>query len=226
MKICINPGHTLSAAGSGAIGIKIESIENRKVAKEVIRLLKQEGHTVINSTVDYANSQLEYLKKCVEQANANNCDLFVSIHFNAFNGRAFGTEVLINSDNSKAKDEAQRICSKISALGYKNRGVKIRPDLYVLKHTKMPALLVECCFIDNQEDMYIYNTESMAKAIVEGILNKGINDIVIEKKPNMVEDAVYRVVVGSFKDKKNADNLLEEVKSKGYKDAFIVQTKI
>jgi N-acetylmuramoyl-L-alanine amidase len=225
MKICINPGHTLNSAGSGAIGIKVESTENRKVANEVIKLLRQEGHTVIESRVDNASSQNEYLKKCVEPANANNCDLFVSIHFNAFNGRAFGTEVLVYSETSKAKDEAQRISNKISSLGYKNRGVKIRNDLYVLRHTKMPALLVECCFIDNLGDMNMYNPEDMAKAIVEGILNKEIKDKVVEEKPED-EGVVYRVVVGSFKEKENADKMLEEVKSKGYKDAFIVKNQI
>lgn len=222
MKICINAGHTLSAAGSGAIGIKVESIETRKVAKEVIRLLKEGGHTVIDSTVDYTNSQSEYLKKAVDPANKNNCDLFVSIHFNAFNSRAFGTEVLIYSNDSKSKDEAERICKSISDFGFKNRGVKVRDDLYVLKNTNMPALLVECCFIDNEEDMYIYNPKDMAKAIVEGLLNKDIKDERIEKLQD--DGMVYRVVVGSFKDKENAENMLQEVKSKGYKDAFIAKS--
>ncbi|HSQ34087.1 MAG TPA: N-acetylmuramoyl-L-alanine amidase [Peptostreptococcaceae bacterium] len=181
MKICINAGHTLNSSGSGSVGIKTESIETRKVAEEVIRLLKQEGHVVIDSTVDSANSQSEYLKKCVDTAN-NNCDLFVSIHFNSFNGRAFGTEVLIYSSSSKSKDKAERVCKNISDLGFKNRGVKERSDLYVLKHTKMPSLLVECCFIDNIGDMNIYNPMNMARAIAEGLLNKNIVDSQEEEK--------------------------------------------
>jgi len=216
MKICVNPGHTLNGPGSGAIGIKIESIENRKVAREVIRLLKQEGHEVIEAIVDQASSQGEYLRKCVEPANTNNCDLFVSIHFNAFHSSASGTEVLIYSNSSKSKDEAERICSKISALGFKYRGVKEYSQLYVLRNTKMPALLVECCFIDSEEDMKIYNPEDMARAIVEGLLNKKIEE------PQPAEE-YYRICVGSFSEKENAETMLEQVKKKGYKDAFILK---
>jgi N-acetylmuramoyl-L-alanine amidase len=215
MKICVNPGHTLSGSGSGSVGIKNESVENRKVAKEVIRLLKEQGHDVIESIVDKANSQVEYLKKCTDVANKSNCDLFVSIHFNAFDGRANGTEVLIYNNSSKCKIEANRICENISKLGFKNRGVKERKDLYMLRHTKMPALLVECCFIDSENDMKIYNVGDMARAIVEGIINKNI-----EKSHD--KDKFYRVCVGSFRDKDNAAKVLEEAKDKGYKDAFII----
>ena len=56
-----------------------------------------------------------------------------------------------------------------SGLGYKNRGVKARPDLYVLKHTKAPALLVECCFVDDADDVRLYDPDKMAAAIVHGI---------------------------------------------------------
>jgi N-acetylmuramoyl-L-alanine amidase len=215
MKICVNPGHTLGGPGSGSVGIKNESIENRKVAKEVIRLLRDQGHEVIESIVDKANSQNEYLKRCVDIANKSNCDLFVSIHINAFDGRANGTEVLLHNNSSKCKDEANRICDNISKLGFKNRGVKERPDLYVLRHTKMAALLVECCFIDSDSDMKIYNIENMARAIVEGIINKKI-----EKSHD--KDKFYRVCVGSFREKDNAAKMLEEAKDKGYKDAFII----
>lgn len=223
MKICINPGHTLSGSGSGAIGIKNESIENRNVAKEVIRLLREQGHQVVPTIIDKASTQGDYLERTVEIANKNNCDLFVSIHFNSYNGSANGTETLIYSSNSKAQDEAARICNRISSLGFKNRGVKKRPDLYVLRNTKMPALLVECCFIDSKVDMSIYNPEDMARAIVEGLLN------IIIKEPKPVEepednDVFYRVCIGSFKNKENAVKLLEEAKSKGYEDAFIIKS--
>jgi N-acetylmuramoyl-L-alanine amidase len=215
MKICVNPGHTLSGASSGSVGIKNESIENRKVAREVIRLLKEQGHEIVDATVDKANSQNEYLKRCVDIANKSDCDLFVSIHFNAFDGRANGTEVLIYSSSSRCKDEAKMICENISKLGFRNRGVKERRDLYVLRHTKMPALLVECCFIDSESDMKVYKVEDIAKAIVEGVIDKDIDK-------SRDEDKFYRVCVGSFREKDNADKLLDEVKDKGYKDAFII----
>lgn len=64
MNICINVGHTIAGFGSGTIGIKNESIENRKVATEVIKLLRNLGHTVTESRVDSAKSNNEYLNRC------------------------------------------------------------------------------------------------------------------------------------------------------------------
>ena len=56
-------------------------------------------------------------------------------------------------------------------MGFANRGVKARPDLYVLNSTKAPAMLIECCFVDDADDVKIYSAKKMAQAIVIGILN-------------------------------------------------------
>ncbi len=73
-----------------------------------------------------------------------------------------------------ADDAAERICDRIASLGFANRGVKVRKDLAVLNSTHAPALLVECCFCDNDEDYALYNSDSMAYAIVKGITNQNI----------------------------------------------------
>lgn len=210
MKICINPGHTLNGEGSGAIGIKNESEENRKVASEVIRLFSNNGYTVIESRVDKASSNKEYLSKCFDIANKSKADLFISIHFNAFDGNAYGVEALIYDDKSGSKEIANKICEKVASLGFRNRGVKKRPELYVLKHTNMKAVLVECCFVDNKGDMNRYDYKTMAKAIVDGIVG------------NVDEERLYRVCIGSYKNKSNADNAVIEAKKNGYKESFII----
>ena len=75
--------------------------------------------------------------------------------------------------------EAARISAKISrALGIRDRGVKIRPELYVLRHTNAPALLVECCFVDSKTDYNAWDYKKCARAIAEGLIGKKI-----EKKP-------------------------------------------
>lgn len=209
MKICINAGHTLKGEGSGAIGLKNESEENRKVASEVIKLLSVGGNVVIESKVDRANSNKDYLSKCVDIANKSKADLFVSIHFNAFDGSAYGVEALIYNDKSGSKELATKICNSVEKLGFKNRGVKIRPELYVLKNTFMDAIIVECCFIDNSGDMNRYDYKLMAKAIVEGLVGK------------IEQERLYRVCIGSYKNRDNANKAMMEAKYKGYKDSFI-----
>ena len=62
------------------------------------------------------------------------------------------------------------MCKNVSDLGFKNRGVKVRKDLYYLRKTSAPAMLIECCFVDDKDDVKLYDYKKMAKAIVKGIL--------------------------------------------------------
>ena len=181
MKINVHAGHNPAGkVGCGAVGLLNESTENRNVAKRVIELLKADGHTVYDCTVDDGKSASNVLTKIVKKCNAHDVDLDVSIHFNAGvndkngNGYTTGTEVYIYSADSKSQDEAVRICNNIAKLGFKNRGVKVRKNLYVLRKTKAPALLVECCFVDDADDVKLYNTEKMAIAIASGIVGKDL----------------------------------------------------
>lgn len=179
-------GHCLSGEGTGAKGCgHKEEIETRNIGKIVIDMLKQEGNTVIDCTVDRARNNSAQLNERVSKANKQKLDLFVSIHFNACvndekgNGKTTGTEAYIYSSNSKAKPYAERIIKNLSSLGLKNRGIKLSKEaakggIAVVDKTTSPALLVECCFIDDRDDMNLYTSQKFAKAIVEGILNKCI----------------------------------------------------
>ncbi|MSS64615.1 N-acetylmuramoyl-L-alanine amidase [Lachnospiraceae bacterium WCA-693-APC-MOT-I] len=177
MKINVHAGHNPDGKiACGAVGFIKESTEARKVKKEVIRLLKQKGHTVYDCTVENGTSQGDVLRKIVTKCNAHKVDLDVSIHFNCGvndkkgNGKTTGTEVYIYSNSSKAKPYAERIVKQIAKVGFKNRGVKTSTSLYVLKNTKAPSLLIECCFVDDKDDVKLYQYKQMAKAIVDGII--------------------------------------------------------
>lgn len=224
MRIGIDMGHTLSGEGTGSqgCGYKEQNL-TRELGKTVIEMLKKEGHTIYDCTVDKSSNNAQQLIDRVNKANKQPLDLFVSIHFNACvndvkgDGRTTGTEVLLHSMSSKAKPYAERIVKKIANVGLKNRGVKTH-NAYVLKHTKAPALLIETCFIDDRDDMNVYlkSPRKVAKAIVEGILDKTITDVVETPK-----NGFYRVLVGSYKDKNNAIKRQEELKSKGIEASLI-----
>ena len=171
MKIGIDMGHSLSGAGTGASALLTEVVENRKIGKRLIEMLKEKGHTVINCTVDYANSTDEQLAGIVAKANAQNLDLFVSIHLNA--GGGHGTEVYIYNGSYSFKEsnraKAKAICDAVAnSCNFRNRGVK-EENLYVLRGTIAPAVLVEVCFVDSVEDKGKLNTEAVAKAMFKGI---------------------------------------------------------
>ncbi|HDK7180785.1 TPA: N-acetylmuramoyl-L-alanine amidase [Clostridium botulinum] len=168
----IDCGHTLSGSDYGAVGIKAESNLTREVGKRVINKLKAMGNTVVDCTLDSCSSLSQSLGYRVNKANNYNLDLFVSIHFNCFNGSAHGTEVF--TYGGKSFTEANRVLSNLSSLGFTNRGIKDGSNLYVLRHTKAKAMLIEVCFCDNKTDMNIYMAEKCANAIVEGITGKKV----------------------------------------------------
>jgi len=179
MKINLHAGHNPAGKKAcGAAGFLNESTEDRIVKDKVIAMLKAQGHTVYDCTVDNGISQGDILKKIITKCNSNPADLDVSIHFNSGsgdksgNGKTSGAEVFIYSPASKAKTYAQNIVNAISELGFKNRGVKYSTSLYYLRKTKAPALLIECCFVDDRDDADLYNADKMAQAIVKGLTYK------------------------------------------------------
>lgn len=169
----IHRGHNFNV--QGADGIFNEVTENTKVKDLVISKMRLLGYTVYDCTDDAGKTQNQDLKNIVSKCNAHEVDLDISIHFNSFNGSGHGVEVLQYS--SKTKEVAQNICKAIAELGFKNRGVKDGANLYVLKHTKAPAVLIECCFCDSSVDAGLYNPETMANAIVKGITGKSANAV-------------------------------------------------
>ena len=211
MKLAINAGHTITGVGTGAVGHINESKENRAVTKLVIQMLKQLGHSVIDCTIDKSDN---YLKDAVNIANNYNVDLAVSIHFNA--GGGTGVETLVYNGHDIPNKYAKSVNKEISSLGYKNRGVKQRPDLYWLKATTAKAILIECCFVDSKEDISKYSAKKMAEAITKGL----VGELPLDKTIGEQSD-LYAVCVGAYT-RKNADRILEEVKLKGYKDAYLI----
>ena len=229
MNFTVHAGHNPdNKVACGAIGLIKESTENRNVKNEVIRLLKEEGHTVYDCTVENGTSVSDIVNKQVSKMNFySDIDLHISIHFNAGandkngNGKSTGVEVLVYNTSGTKYDTAKRICSKIEGLGYKNRGVKIRTNLGVLSKTKAQALLVECCFVDDKDDIDLYNYKRIAKAIVEGVLNKTISVSVPDPIPVPNEEVYYRAISGSFNNKEYALDRKSKLEKSGFDGVFL-----
>ncbi len=165
----VHGGHSLVCRG--ASGYLDEVNEDRKVKNKVIALLEAEGHTVYDCTDNDSRTQGGNLSNIVKECNKHYVNLDISIHLNA--GGGTGCEV--ENYDSRTKAVSDRICANISAaLGIRNRGTKYMPGLYVLRKTKSLAILVECCFVDNQTDYAAWDADKCAKAIAEGILGRSI----------------------------------------------------
>ena len=169
MKFAIDIGHNAPVADTGAVGVKREDELTKLVGKELIEILIGNKHVVVETAPKFCSSTINSLQYRVETANDSQADIFVSIHFNAANFRAFGSEIYAIS--KAGRGIAREILDEIVKLGFYNRGVK-RAPFYVLKHTTMPAVLVECCFCDSTKDMELFDYKKMANAIATGLIGE------------------------------------------------------
>ena len=179
----IHAGHAPYGSGgaSGAVGILNESTEARRVKDYLIKYLKSEGNTVYDCTCERGYSQNEVLSYIVHECNKHSVDRDISIHLNS--GRndykgdesTGGVEVWLYDD--KIKSDAERICAEISkTLEIRNRGVKYTHNLYVLRKTIAPAMLIECCFVDDRDDAKRWNEKKCAQAIYRGLTGSAVQN--------------------------------------------------
>lgn len=171
MKFGIDIGHNCRP-DTGAPGLPTGKTEDQltmAVGTKLIKKLKDAGHTVVECKPSSAISETDSLKKRASKANQENVNLFVSIHFNSFNGKARGTEIFALSNTAKAI--AGSVLTEITKLGFPNRGIKSN-NFLVLTETNMPAILIECCFCDSAKDMAIFDAEEMAEAIRVGLIGQ------------------------------------------------------
>jgi len=166
MKLAIDIGHNCTY-DHGASGIKSEDSLNFKVGSKLIEKCSSADIEVVNCLPKSAVSLYDSLNKRVNTANASMADFFISIHHNAFPG-AHGTEILC-IPGGKGEEVSKIILPEIVKLGFTNRGVKARYDLFVLNKTRMSAILIECAFCDSEIDMKNYDSDKMAEAIFNGI---------------------------------------------------------
>ena len=166
MKISIDLGHGVGQ-DRGAVGVIAEETIINDVGRIVINKLRALGHEVVEVRPSYATTLRDSLSRRCATANANNCDINLSIHANA--GGGVGTEIF--TYKGREVSWARNIVNNISALGFRNRGLK-GDSLYMTNNTSMPSALVEICFVDTKSDVELYlrvGAEKVADAIVKGI---------------------------------------------------------
>ena len=177
MKIAVRGGHNSQATGCS--GLVNELTEDRKVKDSVIKYLQQLGHSVLDVTPGSMGESSD-LYYGVNKANEWGAELFISVHFNkAYNSYdgELGSEVCVYSKF----DIAQRVVDKLGSLGFKNRGQKVRTDLYELNNTSMSAMIIEVCFVEARRDVELYKilgSDTVGKAIAESIVNKNVEPII------------------------------------------------
>lgn len=185
MKICIDAGH--GGIDSGAVGYGYKE-------KDLTLVLATKLNKKIKSSVMTRTSDVSMaLIKRANYANLQFCDLFLSIHINsAPNSQANGIETLVYSNMGDNHRFAELLQSKmVAATGARNRGIKERPELVVLRSTNMIAALVEVGFISNEKELLLLLDSDYQDKIVNALadaIDTYCNDITYVEAINILRD--------------------------------------
>lgn len=177
MRVIIDPGHGGDNIGATGHGM-VEKEETLDISLKLYDKIKDDYETKILRTDDsfIANTQRAVIANGWGDKDNS---LFVSVHFNAVNNpSAHGAEVLYFSSSAKGKKLANILQDKfLDYLLVRDRGIKTRNDLTVLRRTEMPAVLVEPLFLTNERDAQILKSDRGRKKIVKA-LEDGIRDYI------------------------------------------------
>ena len=222
--VVIDSGHGGSDPGAVYQGRR-EKDDTLRLTLAVGEILQENGIEILYTrTTDVYLSPYE---RAVE-ANQAGVDFFLSIHRNSYptDNEVMGVESLIYDLSGLKYQMAQEINEQLETVGFVDLGVKARPNLVVLKRTRMPAVLVEVGFINSDTDNELFdsNFQDIAQAIATGVLDTLENAGVLKEPETPVEQTKYRIQVGLFRNRNNAARQQETLEDRGF-PAYIDQWK-
>lgn len=189
MKIADRPGHT--QVSPGASKLLQENTVVREVLAELNPLLAAQNE-VINCNPGENVSYPAELSYGIKKANEVNPDIFFSLHANtaydSYDGE-LGVEVCVHSTSVKGKEIGNRVCSNLSKLGFKNRGIKVRDNLAECNSIKNTSMIIELFFLEATKDVELYKKLG-AKRIAHAIGNAIDSRISFEPTTNSVTNTV------------------------------------
>ncbi len=179
IKIYIDQGHNPENPNAGAVGNGLREQDlTYRIGQELATLLRNDPNYEVrlsrpNTETSLGTSNATSLAARVRDANQWGADYFISLHANAASSpTAGGVEAFAYSKASRGYALGEDILEELSdTTGLNDRGMKVRPGLYVLRNTDMPALLVELGFITNPRDAALMNEQPQlfARGIYNGI---------------------------------------------------------
>ena len=217
-KIYISPSS--QPANVYAVGNTNEQEQCRKIA---VALEKELDRCGFNSKAGLSGTM--YTR--VTESNKFGADLHLPVHTNACNGKVAGLRIMVYKKGGEAEKIAKAIMATLAPITPgESDGISVQPGLYEIKSSKAICVYIEVGFHDNKKEAQwiIDHTQDIAVAIAKGLCNHyGVKYVATAKQEEPVKEekkTVYRVQVGAFSNKKNAEKLAAELKTKGY-SAFI-----
>jgi N-acetylmuramoyl-L-alanine amidase len=227
--IFVDPGHGGREPGAVANGIREKDI-NLNIALAVGQQITREYEVEVlySRRADVFIS----LDERARMANRAGADLFVSFHSNGFSDSSVnGYEDYVFTRSLPRTAQIRDVFhNEVSAIwvkqGRRNRGKK-QANFAVLRETRMPAILVENGFITSPRDAELLKSEPFLKELVDAHVSGIAKAMNLKKKTSAPQSLsqpatgkLYRVQVGAFRNRDNAERLVQQLKEKGF-DAFI-----
>lgn len=210
-KVFLSPSEQFS--NKYAYGNTTEGVQCGKIAQACKAALERSG---IQVKLQHEGTMAS---KC-QNANAWGADLYVCIHTNAFNGKVSGTRMFCYDVNGKGYKACKAIFNVLAPLTPgTSENIKAYPELYEIRVPAAPTAYIEVDFHDvpNVAKWIVEHTTEIGEKIAQGICNY-FN--IKYKAKTEDSDKLYRVQVGAFKSKTNAENLLNKLKAAGF-DGYI-----
>ena len=216
-KIYLSP--SMQSNNKYAYGDTTEMVQCGRIAEAAKAALERCGFEVKKAP------QGQSMQQSIKESNAWSPDLHIPIHTNAFNGQTLGgTLVMIYSMEDKNKKAGEAILVAVAPVSPgPDYTLRANSSLAELNSTKAVAVYVEVEFHDCAEGAkwIIENTKTIGEAICKGVCN--YFGVAYKEGSTASSGKLYRVQVGAFSQKANAENCLQKAKNAGFSDAFIVE---
>ena len=205
-----------------AYGDTTEGVQCGKIAQACREALERSGVAV---KLMHDESMQE---KCAA-SNAFGADLHVPIHTNAFNGTVSGTRMFCYAEGGEGQKACQAIFNRLAPVTPgTSENIRADASLYEVRVPAAPTAYIECEFHDNPaaSQWIVENTGLIGETIARGICDYLGVTFQEKEQPKPVEpekpatDKLYRVQVGAFAVRENAEKMLRRLKDAGF-EGFI-----
>lgn len=225
-RLALDGGHGGYDPGGCANGLKEKDLTLYRVLRTAKTL--QANYLDIDILLTRTKDDTVSLQKRCEMANSWGADFFLSDHTNAGGGTGFESFRLPTAYSSTAQKQNvihSEIMNYLKGYGLRDRGTKTA-NFYVLKNTKMSAVLIECLFIDNPKDAHLLKQQAFQEGLADATARGIAKALGLKPRPVSVPASgkLYRVQIGAYRIKDNAVACQKKAIAAGFKDAFIVES--
>ena len=237
-KIAVDAGHGLNTAGK-RVNKALDPAETRewtlndRVTRHFIEASKQyEGVEILRVDDTTGKTDVSLADRC-KKANEWGADLYLSSHHNAGINLGNGGGIVAyaykeGGTAAKYRDAIYNACISAGGLKGNRSDPTLTANFYVLKNTKAPAVLMEYGFMDSRADAPVILTEAYSKLVAYATMEAIAKVAGLKKKSSTATPAttntsgkIYRVQIGAFSVKENAEKQLAKAKAAGFTDAYI-----